>query len=48
MPSPAETAPEEGGTAAAAAMALSGPSFAYLDDVHRATTTAPDALLLQE
>ena len=45
----AEAAPEEGGTAAAAAaVALSGPSFAYLDDVRRATATAPDALLLQE
>ena len=45
----AEAAPEEGGTAAAAAAAaLSGPSFAYLDDVRRATATAPDALLLQE
>ena len=42
----AEAAPEEGGTAAAAAAALSGPSFAYLDDVRRATATAPDALLL--
>jgi hypothetical protein len=44
-----EAASEEGGTAATAAVAaLSRPSFTYLDDVHCATATAPDTLLLQE
>jgi hypothetical protein len=33
---------------AAVAAALSGPSFSYLDDVRRATATAPDALALLE
>jgi hypothetical protein len=31
-----------------AAVAISGPSFTYIDDVRRVTTTAPDATLLQE
>jgi hypothetical protein len=32
----------------AAAVAISGPSFTYIDDVRRTTATAPDATLLQE
>jgi hypothetical protein len=43
----AETAPADDGNLPAAA-ALSGPSFAYLDDVRRATAAAPDAVLLLE
>jgi hypothetical protein len=38
----------EGAAATVAAAALSGPSFAYIDDVQRATATVPDAMLLQE
>ena len=34
--------------ATATAAATSGPSFAFLDDVRRATAAAPDAILLQE
>jgi len=34
--------------ASATAAATSGPSFAFLDDVRRATAAAPDAVLLQE
>ena len=41
-----ESSPIAGGAAAVAA--LSGPSFAYLDDVRRATAAAPDAVLLLE
>ena len=41
-----ETAPDIGATAAA--VIISGPSFTYIDDVRRATATAPDAALLQE
>jgi hypothetical protein len=32
----------------AAAVAISGPFFTYIDDIRRVTTTAPDAALLQE
>jgi hypothetical protein len=32
----------------AAAVAISGPFFTYIDDVRRTTTTAPDTALLQE
>jgi hypothetical protein len=32
----------------AAAVTISRPSFTYIDDVRRATATAPDAALLQE
>jgi hypothetical protein len=42
----ARAAPEADGTTAAAA--LSGSSFAYLDDVRSATTAAPDTHLLLE
>jgi hypothetical protein len=42
----AEAAPEADGTTAVAA--LSGSSFAYLDDVLSATTAAPDTQLLLE
>jgi hypothetical protein len=38
----------EGAAATVAVTALSGPSFAYIDDVRHATATAPDAVLLQE
>ena len=41
-----ESSPTAGGAAAVAA--LSGPSIAYLDDVHRAMAAAPDAVLLLE
>jgi hypothetical protein len=39
----AEAAPAAPGTAA-----LSGPSFAFLDEIHRGGAAAPDAVLLQE
>jgi hypothetical protein len=35
--------PSAGEPGAAAALALSGPSFAFLDDIRRATTTSPDS-----
>ena len=41
-----ESSPSAGGPTAMAA--LSGPSFAFLDDVRRATAAAPDAVLLLE
>ena len=41
-----ESSPSADGTVVVAA--ISGPSFAFLDDVRRATAAAPDAVLLQE
>jgi len=42
-----ESVADSGGEGGARACAISGPSFAFIDDIRRATVTAADAQLLQ-
>jgi hypothetical protein len=43
-----ESVADSGGEGGASACAISGPTFAFIDDIRRATVTAADAQLLQQ